>query len=267
MTDDHRDNTFVEFERMTREILEHKDLIEKIDFSSRMKNGTRFTFNFNLRRWERKQHEGGKIDHSALFNGIFDIVAIGISIALLTILIIYAESSGRDFMTVTYSLFGSVLIIYNLLSSLYHFFSASQSTKVIFDKLKNMFRFFVIMTAVTPVYLQFLSDEKGLLLFMIVMVLGAVGIFLTYTDTETSRLVSRIISGIMPLIMLSIIPILLQSFGNEATILLCFSSLLYAFWSFSPLLWKKSSNSSVNFSNFFMVAGSLGFLWLFLELM
>jgi channel protein (hemolysin III family) len=267
MSDQDRQQTFIEFERMTKEIMEHKDQIEKIDFSSRLKNGTRFTFAYNLRGQERKKKANGKLDQTALFNGIFDIIAIGISIALLTILVIYSHGARKDGLVVTYSLFGSTLIIYNLFSALFHFFSNMSSTRQIFEKLKSMFQFFVVIGAFTPVYLQFIKDPKDLLLFMTILVMGAIGIFFTYTDTQSSRLVSRILCGIMPLVILTILPTFSRSFGSEATILLGFSSLLYALWGISPLLWKRSKTASMNFSNFFMVTGSLGFFWLFLGLM
>jgi hemolysin III len=266
MSDQDTQKTFVEFERMTKEIMEHTDQIEKIDFSSRLKNGTRFTFAYNLRRQERKKKANGKLDHSALFNGIFDIIAIGISIALLTILIIYGHGDHKDSLVVTFSLFGSALIMYNLFSALFHFFSNISSTQQTFEKLKSMFQFFVVIGAFTPIYLQFINDPKGLLLFMTILVIGAVGIFFTYTDTQSSRLVSRILSGIMPLVILTIIPVLKTSFGSESAILLGFSSLLYSLWGISPLLWKHSRTASMNFSNFFMVTGSLGFFWLFLQI-
>jgi len=260
-----RQDTFIEFERMVHDILEHKDQIDRIDFSSSLKNGTRFSFHFNQRTWERRQHPSRRLDHKALFNGIFDILTIGISIAVLVILVIYAKAAQNTNLTLAYTFFAISLIIYSTFSSLYHFFTPIPSTKQVFDRLKSMFRFCVVVITYAPVYLIYTAGSVGLTLFMTLFVLGAVGVFFTFTGTKASMLVARIISALMPLLILIALMQLIETFGSERMIILGFSSLLYALWGTGPLLWEHNDKVSVNFSNFFMLSGTIGFFWLFIS--
>lgn len=116
-----------EFKRKTDEIALHSEEIEDLHFTAKLKNGTRFAFDFNEEDFLRKNgilHEKEKTKSVSIFNGIFDILAAVGAIALLSLASSFQMTENtlnNAFLITTYSFF----TVFFIVSSVYHLFHES----------------------------------------------------------------------------------------------------------------------------------------------
>ncbi len=121
-----------EFKRKTDEIVLHSEEIEDLHFTAKLKNGTRFAFDFNEEDFLRKNgvlHEKEKSRSVSLFNGVFDILAAVGSIALLSLsssLQMTGNTISNAMLITTYSFF----VVFFIVSAVYHIFHESHTRAV-----------------------------------------------------------------------------------------------------------------------------------------
>jgi len=111
-------------------------------------------------------------------NSITHGIGAGLSIAALVILIVLASRQGDAWRIVSFSIYGSTLILLYLSSTLYHGF--------VNPKIKNIFRildhsaiYLLIAGSYTPITLTFMRGAWGWTLFGIVWVIAIGGITVT----------------------------------------------------------------------------------------
>lgn len=113
-----------------------------------------------------------------IVNSITHSIGTGLSIAALVILIIIATKSKDIWRIVSFSIYGTSLILLYLTSTLYH--------SIISPKIKNTFRildhsaiYLLIAGSYTPITLTFMRGTWGWTLFGLVWLMAIVGIILT----------------------------------------------------------------------------------------
>ena len=110
-----------------------------------------------------------------LVNSITHGIGTVLSIAGLAILVLLATLYGNDWHIVSFSIFGSTLVILYAASTLYHSFS-NPSVKLVFKKLDHCAIFLLIAGTYTPFMLVSLRGAWGWSIFGIIWMLAIVGI-------------------------------------------------------------------------------------------
>lgn len=113
-----------------------------------------------------------------IVNSITHSIGIGLSIAALVILVVFASRRGDVWKIISFSIYGATLILLYLFSTLYH--------GVFAPKIKNIFRYFdhsaiylLIAGTYTPITLTLMRGTWGWFLFSFAWVTAIVGIVLT----------------------------------------------------------------------------------------
>jgi hemolysin III len=108
-------------------------------------------------------------------NAVTHGIGFGLSIAGLVLLILKAADTGETLRIVSYSIYGTTLILLYLFSTLYH--------SLIFTRAKNVFRVFdhsgiylLIAGTYTPITLLTVSGIFGWVIFGIIWMLAVIGI-------------------------------------------------------------------------------------------
>ena len=110
-------------------------------------------------------------------NSITHAVATGLSIAALVVLIVSAVSQGDAWHVVSFSIFGSTLILLYLASTLYHAIPLP-SAKRILKTLDHSAIFLLIAGTYTPFMLVSMRGTIGWVVFSVVWVLAVAGVVL-----------------------------------------------------------------------------------------
>ena len=109
-------------------------------------------------------------------NSITHGLGFGLSIAGLTILLIYATSDGDLWRILAFGVYGTTLITLYLVSTLYHSLTHSRA-KAIFRRLDHSAIYLLIAGTYTPVILISLRTTWVLYLLPVVWVMAAIGIY------------------------------------------------------------------------------------------
>lgn len=158
-------------------------------------------------------------------------VGLGLSIAGLVILLIKGAHLGSAMHIVSYALYGTMMILLFLFSTLFH--------SLIFTKAKKVFQVFdhasiylLIAGSYTPYCLLSIGGWRGWTLFSLIWALAIGGIVyksLTLHKQDYVSKVSTVIYVIMGWLCLFATPQLLHSLGTWGTLLLLFGGLSYTF--------------------------------------
>ncbi len=110
-------------------------------------------------------------------NSITHAIAAGMSIAALVVLIIAAVSEGTAWHIVSFSIFGSTLILLYLASTLYHSISLPKAKRIL-KTLDHCAIFLLIAGTYTPFMLVSLRETVGWTIFGVVWGLAVAGVVL-----------------------------------------------------------------------------------------
>lgn len=110
-------------------------------------------------------------------NSITHGIGAGISIAGLTLLIIFANFTGNVWHIVSFSIYGTSLILLYLASTLYHSFQ-KPSVKRVFKILDHSAIFLLIAGTYTPFTLVSFRGNLGWIIFSVIWALAIIGISL-----------------------------------------------------------------------------------------
>lgn len=103
-------------------------------------------------------------------------IGVGLSITALVLLVVYACIYGNAWHVVSFSIYGSTLIILYLASTLYHSIQ-NQRAKHIFKIIDHSAIYLLIAGTYTPFTLVTLRESRGWVLFGIIWGLALAGIF------------------------------------------------------------------------------------------
>ncbi len=112
-----------------------------------------------------------------IFNGITHGIGTLLSIAALVVLVVFSVTKGNAWHVVSFSIFGSTLIMLYLSSTLYHSF-ASEKIKNLFARFDHASIFLLIAGTYTPFLLTALRGTVGWILFGIIWGLTIAGMII-----------------------------------------------------------------------------------------
>ena len=187
-------------------------------------------------------------------NAILHGIGLGLAIAALVILVILASLSATAKYTVSYSIYGSTLIVLYLSSTLYHSFPPS--------KVKDIFRIFdhsaiylLIAGTYTPVTLIVLEGKLGWIIFSAVWSIAIIGIILKVFLIGKFKILSTLLYIAMGWLIIIAINPLLQNMNRTSVIFLVSGGLSYTIGTIF-YAWKRIRYSHAVW-HLFVLAGSV----------
>lgn len=110
-----------------------------------------------------------------IFNSVTHGIGTLLSIAALVILIVFAAIKGNTWHVVSFSIFGSTMVVLYLASTLYHSFT-KENIKNLFARLDHAAIFLFIAGTYTPYLLTVLRGALGWTLFGVIWGLAMIGV-------------------------------------------------------------------------------------------
>lgn len=121
-------------------------------------------------------------------SGFSHLIGMFLSIVGLVFLIIYATKSGeKAWDIVTFTIFGTALILLYLFSSLYHLLNLGETGTRVFKKFDHIMIYIVIAATYTPICLGPLRGPWGWSIFGVVWGLAVLGTILTAVWIKAPR--------------------------------------------------------------------------------
>lgn len=143
-----------------------------------------------------KKNESGSLDREELANSITHAIGVALSLAALVILVVYAAMQGDGWKVVSFSIYGTTLVLLYTASTLYHSFSSERARHYlkIFD---HSAIYLLIAGTYTPFLLVMIRGAWGWTLFGIIWGLAIVGIIFKLFFVHRFNVVSTIIYLLM----------------------------------------------------------------------
>lgn len=164
--------------------------------------------------------------HGERFNSITHLVGAALALAGAVILIVYASLKGDVWKIVSFSIYGTLLFLLYVLSTIYH--SLRGRWKGIFQKLDHISIYLLIAGTYTPMTLVVLHGAWGWSLFGVVWGLAILGIILDVLHKKGHRIFQMAIYFVMGwLIVIASYP-LIESFPLGGLLWLLAGGLLYS---------------------------------------
>ena len=126
---------------------------------------------------KRKQIDGKQTIVEEIANSITHGLGLGLSIAALTTLVVYASLEGDPWRITAFSIYGSSLIILYLCSTIYHSLTHSR-VKAIFRRLDHAAIYLLIAGTYTPFILISLRSTWAIYLLPVVWTMAIIGIYI-----------------------------------------------------------------------------------------
>lgn len=193
-------------------------------------------------------------DGEEIGNAISHGVGLGLSIAALVILIYVGVKYGDSRYVVSYSIYGSSLVILYLASTLYH--------SVPEGKVKDLFKIFdhsaiflLIAGTYTPITLIALRGRLGTTLFVIVWTIAFLGIVFKVFFSKKYKKLSTMMYLLMGWLIIFAIKPLLTNLNIISTIFLVSGGIVYSLGTIF-YLWKKLKFNHLIW-HFFVLGGSV----------
>jgi hemolysin III len=161
-----------------------------------------------------------------LVNAITHGVGALLAIAALVLLVVFAALFGNAWHVVSFTIFGSTLVILYLTSTLYHSFS-SQQVKFLFRKFDHMSIFLLIAGTYTPFCLSVLKGWIGWTLFGVVWMCAVLGVVLKSLFTGKREGLSTLLYVLMGWVILLAIKPLYQGVSTTTFVLLIAGGISY----------------------------------------
>jgi len=121
-------------------------------------------------------------------SGFSHLIGMLLSIAGLVLLIVYSAKYGEGaWDVVTYTIFGTALVLLYLFSSLYHLLNLGKTGTMVFKKFDHIMIYILIAATYTPICLGPLRGAWGWSIFGIVWALAILGTVLTAVWIKAPR--------------------------------------------------------------------------------
>jgi hemolysin III len=160
------------------------------------------------------------------FNGISHLIGTVLAIVGLVVLVVRAATEGDPWKVVSFSLYGSTLVILYLVSTLYH--SVRGRAKNILQKCDHSAIYLLIAGSYTPFSLVTLRGAWGWVLFGLSWGLALFGIVQELTLGRRTRILSMILYVLMGWLVLVAIKPLIHTLATGGLFWLTAGGLLYS---------------------------------------
>lgn len=127
-----------------------------------------------------------------LFNAISHGIGVLLSIAALVLTIVKSAQNHSAIAVVSSSLYGTMLIILYLMSTLYHSFKPTCKAKKVFRIFDHCSIFLLIFGSYTPFALVAMNGALGWTIFSIILAITIIGITLNAINLEKFKVLSMI---------------------------------------------------------------------------
>jgi hemolysin III len=170
-------------------------------------------------------------------NAIIHGIGVGLSIAALVILLIFGSIYGDTWHIVSFSIYGTTLILLYLASTLYHSFPKGR-WKNIFHVIDHSSIFLLIAGTYTPITLTALRGPWGWSLFGTVWAIALFGIMMKLIWFDRFKVVSLVLYAVMGWLIIVAIRPLLEALNNISLIFLLAGGLSYTIGIFF-YVWRR----------------------------
>ncbi len=161
-----------------------------------------------------------------LLNSITHGIGALLSVAGLVMLCIQASAYGSYIHIVSYSIFGSTLILLYSSSFLYHTFSNTRFNKVL-KKIDHLTIYFLIAGTYSPFTLAVLKESSGWIMFQTIWGLAAVGCVFKFSKNKLLQRLAFINYLLMGWLILIVFDELTISISSKSLYLLVTGGVLY----------------------------------------
>lgn len=204
-----------------------------------------------------------------LFSAISHLIGIGLAIAGLVILLVESVIHATAWHVVSFSIFGSSLILLYLASTLYHWFPYPSRVKSFFRRIDHSMIYLLIAGTYTPVCLTALRGWWGWTIFGVIWALAVWGIIVKAAWLAIPRVLSSLSYILMGwMVVVAFVP-LMQAIPLGGILWLVAGGLFYTVGTlFYGLDKKYPSRNWFNFHDvfhLFILAGSFCHFWLMLK--
>lgn len=189
-----------------------------------------------------------------------------LSIAALTLMIVFAVLQGSPAHVVGFTIFGSSLILLYCASSLYHFFPQDTKVKRVFQRLDHAMIFVLIAGTYTPICLTIPQRGWGWSLFGVIWGLAAIGIVIKSVALKLPTWLTPFIYLIMGWLLMIAASPLLNWLPDWAFFWLLIGGLCYSlgviFYALEKFVRRSHWFGMHEVFHIFVLAGSFSHFWL-----
>ncbi|KNF10087.1 channel protein, hemolysin III family [Gottschalkia purinilytica] len=193
------------------------------------------------------------INGEEITNAISHGVGLCLAIAALVILVVFANKFGSVWHIVSFSIYGSTLILLYLFSTLYHSFPDGK-VKSIFKVFDHSAIYLLIAGTYTPLTLTALRGKIGWTLFGIVWAIAIAGIIFKILWIKKFKALSTILYIAMGWLVIFAIKPLFQTLNTTSMVFLVVGGVLYTVGTIFYSGKKIKYNHAI--WHFFVLAGS-----------
>ncbi|MDB4410027.1 hemolysin III family protein [Gammaproteobacteria bacterium] len=159
------------------------------------------------------------------FNGVSHLVGAALALAGLVVLVVQASLQGDPWKIVSFTIYGTSLLLLYVLSTLYH--SLRGRAKQIFRKLDHVAIYLLIAGTYTPFTLVTLRGSWGWTLFGIIWGLAVAGIIVDSLHKQGSRAIQIVIYLLMGWLILVAMYPLVRALPTGGLVLLVLGGIFY----------------------------------------
>lgn len=170
-------------------------------------------------------------------NAILHGIGAGLAIAALVVLVVFASIYGDAWHIVSFSIYGSTLVILYLSSTLYHSFPQGK-TKNVFEIFDHSAIYLLIAGTYTPLTLITLRSPLGWTMFGVVWGIAIIGIIFKVLWVKKFVILSTLFYVVMGWMIIIAINPLLESLNKISLIFLVIGGFLYTFGTIF-YVWRK----------------------------
>ena len=188
-----------------------------------------------------------------------------LSIAGLTLLVIFAALYGRAGHIVGFSIFGSGLILLYLASAVYHFVPKARRVKEVFRKIDHIMVYILIASTYTPLLLVLPKRGWGWSLFGIIWSFACAGVLFKILSKNEKRWLAPLLYIIMGWLIIIALPVLLESLPLAGFGWLLLGGILYTlgvvFFAMERVFPRKGWFGMHEVFHLFVMGGSFSHFW------
>lgn len=192
--------------------------------------------------------------HGERFNSISHLIGSAAALAGTACLIVVAARQGDPWKVVSFSIYGTSLVLLYSFSTLYH--SLPGRGKAVFRTLDHLAIYLLIAGTYTPFTLVTLRGPWGWSIFGVVWALALFGIVLDTLGTRGARTVSLVIYLLMGWLIVVALKPLLQALPTTGTVWLLLGGVFYTSGVFFYVLDERVTHFH-GIWHLFVMAGSL----------
>lgn len=187
-----RKDLMEDFRKQAVEISQHADDIDTLRFEARLKNGTRFSFNYDDELFTRHENGGSKVKEKRVSttNGVSDIVSAAIALTLMCVSAgtkLTAGATGANaLLLITYISFS----VYFVVSSIYHLFTENHKRT-----LKALYLVRHVLSCVSLLLMGLCVNANGYergSAYVVFLFIAVLSVFLASLDTRMGARLSML---------------------------------------------------------------------------